>query len=435
MHKAVITTIRDFQPIPGADRIQTARVFNGAVDIATVVIGKEHEPGELGIYFAPDLQLSEEYARVNDLVAVYDEHGEKIGGGYFNDKRRVTAQRFRGVRSEGLWMPIASLAYTGAEGFQLGMQLDAANEHELCTKYYTPQTARVRSARGTGRDRVTLDDRVIDFPRHADTEQLAYFVHTIPVGARVIITEKEHGTSHRVGHVRTRVRLNPLQRAANVVLRPFIKREYFPSERYAIVHGSRNRVVGIGDHGYHGPELFRFAAATPSGELPRDVVLYGEITGYANNRPIMPPHDTKAFPELRKRFGDKITYAYGNLPDQATFHVYHATGQLDGQLYHFPWQSVRELAQQCGFTPVEELDSFVYDGNAEALLARVKGFAENVEPGYADSSWDLHPGEGVVLRVEHNGAVTHYKYKSFVFKVLEGIIKADDSYVDTEEAA
>ena len=47
-----------------------------------------------------------------------------------------------------------------------------------------------------------------------------------------------------------------------------------------------------------------------------------------------------------------------------------------------------------------------------------------------------HIREGVVVRVENPDGTTHFlKAKSYEFKVLEGIIKNNDSYVDMEEVS
>ena len=44
--------------------------------------------------------------------------------------------------------------------------------------------------------------------------------------------------------------------------------------------------------------------------------------------------------------------------------------------------------------------------------------------------------EGVVVRFDQpNGDTVWLKEKSFLFKVLEGIVKEDDSYVDMEEVS
>ena len=47
---------------------------------------------------------------------------------------------------------------------------------------------------------------------------------------------------------------------------------------------------------------------------------------------------------------------------------------------------------------------------------------------------DTHIREGIVVRLEKaNGRMKCYKHKSFEFKVLEGILKQDDNYVDIED--
>jgi len=47
---------------------------------------------------------------------------------------------------------------------------------------------------------------------------------------------------------------------------------------------------------------------------------------------------------------------------------------------------------------------------------------------------DTHIREGVVVRVEKaNGTIKAYKHKSNEFKILEGIMKTSDDYVDAEE--
>ena len=43
--------------------------------------------------------------------------------------------------------------------------------------------------------------------------------------------------------------------------------------------------------------------------------------------------------------------------------------------------------------------------------------------------------EGVVLRIDHEDSTTYLKYKSYAFRVLEGITQANDEVVDMEEVA
>ena len=73
---------------------------------------------------------------------------------------------------------------------------------------------------------------------------------------------------------------------------------------------------------------------------------------------------------------------------------------------------------------------FIYDGNIRDLQELVNNLLEM--PSILDMS---HIEEGVVLRIEQpDGTIRFIKQKSFAFGVLEGYMKLDDNYVDTEEA-
>lgn len=68
----------------------------------------------MGIYFPTDGQLSMQYCDHNNLVRKKDENGNNIGGYMDPAKRNVTTIRLRGEKSDGLFMPLESLAFTGA---------------------------------------------------------------------------------------------------------------------------------------------------------------------------------------------------------------------------------------------------------------------------------------------------------------------------------
>lgn len=79
---------------------------------------------------------------------------------------------------------------------------------------------------------------------------------------------------------------------------------------------------------------------------------------------------------------------------------------------------------------VTEMDRFVYDGNKDALDARIQSMLEGsslIDP--------THMREGVCVWVESEHGIKVYKEKSYSFKLAEGIVKENDSYVDAEEAA
>lgn len=436
-HAAMITKLVDLQPIKNADRIVSAGVHNGATIIARVVVGINHVEHELGIYFAPDLQLSADYCRENDLIARYED-GKKVGGGYFSDKRRVTTQKFKGVKSEGIWMPLSSVGYINNGRAHVPNVLgDLFNDihahdaviHPICTKYISEHTAKIRASNGKN---AKIEKSVIDFPKHKDTPQLIHDIGNIPVGATIIISEKLHGTSHRLGKPLVKQELTRVQRLINYFAH-FVGKKPYVTEKYDIVHGTRNVIISAGKIGFHGAEDFRYAAAA-GGDLKDGEMVYGEIVGFANGKSIMPPHATKGLKELEKVYGESVTYHYGVGEGACRFYVYRITQLVDGVHKDLSFKEMAQRASELGYFFIVPLTAYItYDGDADKLMEVVKKYAESINGTYSQSIYANHPSEGVVLRIEHEGNIYALKYKSFGFKVLEGIIREDPTYVELED--
>lgn len=108
----MVAALANVRKHPNADRLVLADITDGVNRLATVIVGADNKEGEIGIFFMCDAQLSKEYCEYNDLLARFDENGVKIpGSGFFDHKRRVKAQSFRGIKSPGFWMPMRSLEY------------------------------------------------------------------------------------------------------------------------------------------------------------------------------------------------------------------------------------------------------------------------------------------------------------------------------------
>lgn len=183
----VIVTLEGVRKHPGGDRIQLATCLGNQV-----VVGLEAKDGDLNVYFPVDGKLSEEFLTYNNLLPVLDDQGKRIGGGFFDVKGRVRAQKFRGERSEGFAIPVASLEYTGypTTSLKVGDQITELNGHKICEKYVTEKTARAQRAQQLKTAKV----KVLNFPEHVDTEQFRFVAKDIPAGSLVYISAKEHGT-------------------------------------------------------------------------------------------------------------------------------------------------------------------------------------------------------------------------------------------------
>ena len=121
-HVGYIVQIQKLDKHPNAHSLQIATIFG-----ASVIVDLNTKIGDLGIYFPIDLQLSEEYCEKNNLVRKLDENGNNIGGYLEPNKRNIRAMRFRGSKSEGLFMPLETLVYTGKTQFEVGEKIDVEN--------------------------------------------------------------------------------------------------------------------------------------------------------------------------------------------------------------------------------------------------------------------------------------------------------------------
>jgi hypothetical protein len=409
-YKAVVGKIFT-SPHPNADRLKIGHIHG-----FRVIVGADTQDEELYVFFDCDGQLSEQFAQQHDLVRRKNEDGTHAGG-FFEEKRRVRAQPFRGVRSEGFAMPISSLAFTGYDiaNIKDGDQFDELNGIPICNKYYTQAT---KNAMGKAQKKNALKAA---FPEHYETTQFRFA--TLEAGDLVVITEKEHGTSVRYGFVQVERELNWFQR---LMRRPKTYMDWVLGTRRAILqkkNGSEYEFVG----GFYGSgEPYTKAANRLYGRLKANEIVYAELVGYCSNGSPLFTHSLSKLPELEKQYGSPITYSYGCLVGECRLRVYRITH--DGRdLSYF---EIQRRAEELGVELVTHLDMFVYDGNKDALDARVQSYLEG--PSLID---DTHIREGVCIRVENKWGHKVFKEKSWSFKVAEGIAKDNDTYVDAEEVA
>ena len=134
-----------------------------------------------------------------------------------------------------------------------------------------------------------------------------------------------------------------------------------------------------------------------------------------------------------KQYGKTTTFSYGCSPTGDNkplnrYFVYRMTYTTpEGVVIEYPWDLVKQRAEQMGFETVPELERFIYT-TEEDFLARIAKY-EDI-PSTIDSS---HVIEGVVIRKMNGTRFDVAKDKSFNFRVLENLIKVDAEMPDMEE--
>ena len=444
-HKGIVVTISSIRDMPGKDIIGAASMHQ-LPGIETIV-RKDYSLAEKYVYFPPSVQLSEEFCAFNDLVIKKDSSGKKVGGGYFSDRRRVMVQRFGGVRSEGIIFKLSAFSYIpGAikkiSNMDLGQEFDFIGSYEICRKYSAKQRRKTKFEKFIEKVRTTpyiyklvpilfflykkwqnLIDYIEDFKsqidvykynknfqRHKDTEHLTKFVERIPIGAKIVITEKEHGTSARTAKL------------PDTSIKGRIKGLF--KNNYLFYVGTRNVVLKSGQHDpfYGEGENFRWKVAEKFKNIEDGEDFSYEIVGYqSSGKPFFeqPVDRLKKDYKSLKRLNDKMIFSYGCKPGECHESVYKYSKMVNGKLVTQDWDTTVARCKELGLRTVLELDRFTYDGDMNALIKKCNSFLANDDfvPSRRD---DSHLTEGICLRID-GFSWEVYKHKSFLFLVIEGV--------------
>jgi hypothetical protein len=189
---------------------------------------------------------------------------------------------------------------------------------------------------------------------------------------------------------------------------------------------------------FYGNEQFRFDAVEGL-TLHEGEILYFELVGSFVNKQdgvkkIMPPQPIKD-KELSKQYGKEMDYTYNQLPGSVGLYVYRITRTTpEGVVTELSWKQVQSRCHELGVNCVPELESWIVNFESQGGLEYTEEGVLNHTEGPSTID-ERHIREGVVIRVESKDGTAWYKNKSFTFGVLEGYIKDDDNYVDTEEAS
>ncbi len=463
MYKAYITRLKEVRKHKNADRLQMATLFGN-----DVVIGLDYKEGDLGIYFPSDGKLGKEFAEVNNLVRKKDEFGNNIGGYLDPDKRHIRAIRLRDERSDGLWLPIKTLETFGdISKLKEGDTIDVFNGILICEKY-VPYVKPRRNGPGNKVKGKIKTTQFPTFKEHKDTEQLMYNLDRFKKGDTIYITLKLHGTSQRTGYLPKKREFKWYEK----IIKKLFKIE--PKLEYDYVTGTRKVVLESFDKdtSFYGGDRFRETHHNFfKGKLHKGETVYYEVVGYTDSDAlIMPEVDNKKLndKEFVKQFGDKTKYTYGcysndeaeqlihekiikddfrlkamsdffnstfinyeqlnNYPQNKIF-VYRMTiTNEDGHIVEYPTELVQRRCEEMGVKMVPIFEKFIYTTKAP-FLKRVEKHTDGIDP-----IGKTHIREGVVVRIDNSPTFTALKNKSFQFKVLEGIAKADAVEADIEES-
>ena len=441
-HVGYVVRVSELKDHPNADRLKVATFFGN-----DTCVGIDTAIDEIGIYFPCDLQLSEEFCDANHLCRKTAD-GKPDTGYLEREKRNVRAIKLRGVKSDGIFMSLSCLEYTGVnfDDIDIGDTISVVNGHEICKKYIPRGTKQNRQGHPNegNRTRKRHDPIAPLLAEHADTEQLAYNMGTFKPGDLIEITLKMHGTSQRTGYlpmlhgytgpnwahivIKHPKLFKRLQGKANAALSPIYE--------YGYVSGTRRTVLNDWEGGFYGSNEFRKKHAEFfEGKLHKGEEVFYEVVSYIDkNTPIM--SSGKVPKEYQNTYGNTMVFSYGCEAGESDFYVYRMTmTNEDGDVVEYSPDFMRYRCEQMGCKTVPVfyqgyipkytiLPDDVGSPTETNAGEYVKEIAEKFYDG-PDPIGKTHVREGVVVRIVNRPKFCAYKHKNFLFKLITGIIASD----------
>lgn len=448
-YNAYVCRIKNLRKHNNADKLMLGECFGN-----TVCVDTSYEVDELGIYFPTDGQVSPEFAECNNLLRKKDENGKSIGGYMDPMKRNITTIRLRGEKSDGLFLHLNCVSYTGVLLNELteGLAFTTLNGHEICKKYIPARQNRQGNVSEGNRVRKKKAPIAPLFIEHADTEQLAYNLNAFKPNDLIEITLKMHGTSQRTGY------LPMLKGYKRTLLDRIMRRDGIPIYEYGYVSGTRRTVLNDWEGGFYGSNMFRKKHADFfEGKLHKGEEVYYEVVGFTDEgMPIMSSASNRKLndKDFLKKYGETTTFSYGcsctgyytygdgsyDVLPKSDFYVYRMTmTNEDGDVVEYTPDFMRYRCEQMGCKCVPVLwrgfldDTTDWNDAGMTAGEQVKEIAERYYDG-PDPIGKTHVREGVVIRILNRPKFCAYKHKNFAFKCLEGLVKAEETAPDMEEA-
>ncbi|AHB31261.1 RNA ligase [Mycobacterium phage HufflyPuff] len=365
--------------------------------------------GDLRIAFTVETQLSVDYAHYNNLFRDAERNEDPNETGYLENHRRIKAMKLRGHKSSALLMPLESVAWTGVDPSELqeGDTFDTLNGHEICRKYELP----VKHTHGAKASKVQRAFKRVDakvFPEHLDTDNFFRSAHLLEAGREVIVTQKLHGTSIRVGNVPVLRQKKWLERLVNRWVKT-------PDYEFDVVYGSRKVIKDVNNpnqNHYYQSDIWTEYGKKIAALIPEGFIVYGELIGWTpDGQPIQKGY-TYDVPR-----GEAHLYVY---------RVAHINSQ--GHLSDLSWGGVKQFCQVRGLKWTPEMDRVSFGGadpEYPSIEELTQYITQAMDMRYADHYDKTIAGTAVAALIDRPISLSDKK------SVDEGVCLRQDGLVPT----
>lgn len=399
-YAATVVVVRHINQLAGCDNV-VGVPFMGY----QAIVSKDTQVGDIGLLFTAETQLSDEYAKDNNLYRHAEKNVDPTQAGYIEDSRRVKALKFRGHQSDALFMPLDSIKnFTNPDNLNPGDVFDKLNGVEVCRKYLSKQPGVQRIDKNAAKKFTRVESQFM--PEHYSTDNYFRNAHLLAEDADIVVTQKLHGTSIRIGNTIVKRQLGWKERLAK---RLGIK---VAETEFDLVYGSRKVIKDANnpnqDH-FYDHDLWSAVGKRFADRVPENFILYGEVIGY-----------TEDGSPIQKN------YTYNLQPGENELYVYRvAVVTNQGRVVDLPWDAVKAFCDQAGIKYVPELargKHFDFDASIWVDIQLASVFPQAVPLNMNKKFVD----EGVCIRAE--GLAPYImKAKSPIFLTHESKMLDEDA--------
>ncbi|AYQ99774.1 RNA ligase [Mycobacterium phage Manda] len=370
---------------------------------------RDTKEGDLRIAFTVETQLSVDYAHYNNLFRDAERNEDPNETGYLENHRRIKAMKLRGHKSSALLMPLESVAWTGVDPSELqeGDTFDTLNGHEICRKYELP----VKHTHGAKASKVQRAFKRVDskvFPEHLDTDNFFRSAHLLEAGREVVVTQKLHGTSIRVGNVPVLRQKKWLERLINRWVKT-------PDYEFDVVYGSRKVIKDVNNpnqNHYYQSDIWTEYGKKIAALIPEGFIVYGELIGWTSDGAPLQKGYTYDVPR-----GEAHLYVY---------RVAHINSQ--GHLSDLSWDGVKQFCQVRGLKWTPEMDRVSFGGadpEYPSIEELTQYITQAMDMRYADHYDKTVAGTAVAALIDRPISLSDKK------SVDEGVCLRQDGLVPT----
>ena len=412
-YNATVVEIKTLIPLENCDNVQVTLIMGNQV-----VVGKNIKIGDIGLFFPVETELSEQYLSSNNLYRNKELNDDKTKVGYFEENRRIRCVKFRGNKSEGLFMPIDSLYFIydkNGEYPKIGDSFNEFNDVLICEKYILKGIkVPITSKSKTNKKTIKLKNLLIpnQFRFHEETSQLYKNLHKIHPDDLIQISYKMHGSSCVISNVLVKKDLKWYEK---LLIKVGIS---IPTEEYTFIYSSgkpkSNLPKGIvgswknNNGNYYSDYIWESAYKKLKEFIPKGMSVYSELVGFTENGS-----------DIQKG------YDYGQEPNTFGIYIYRITyTNSEGRVFEFSAKQVQDWCKKNGLNSVPELyygyakdfiDTFnlltgASDFGGTKLICKVddkfdsEKFLQRVKLLYTDKPCYMCksklPEEGCVVRIE-----------------------------------